>query len=111
MYIKLPFTFLGQMSHEYHHWHATNECFHCFNCKIELLGKPFLPRKGAVYCSIVCSKMRAKEYSLQEECATPPKVEHEQQILVQDNMGTKSIEWSSKASGLDLSAFNSMSLG
>ena len=50
---------LGQMSHADHHWHATNECFNCFNCKTQLLGKPFLPRKGAVYCSIDCSRIHS----------------------------------------------------
>ncbi|XP_017781174.1 PREDICTED: protein prickle-like, partial [Nicrophorus vespilloides] len=46
----------GQMSHEGQHWHATEICFCCHTCRTSLLGRPFLPRRGAIYCSIACSK-------------------------------------------------------
>lgn len=46
----------GQMSHEGQHWHAAERCFCCHTCRSSLLGRPFLPRKGAIYCSIACSK-------------------------------------------------------
>ncbi|XP_046745224.1 protein prickle-like isoform X2 [Diprion similis] len=46
----------GQMSHEGQHWHATESCFCCATCRTSLLGRPFLPRRGAIYCSIACSK-------------------------------------------------------
>uniref|UniRef100_A0A146KRA4 Protein espinas n=2 Tax=Lygus hesperus TaxID=30085 RepID=A0A146KRA4_LYGHE len=46
----------GQMSHEGQHWHATEECFRCHTCSKSLLGSPFLPARGAIYCSIACSK-------------------------------------------------------
>uniref|UniRef100_A0A1B6DJX5 Protein prickle n=1 Tax=Clastoptera arizonana TaxID=38151 RepID=A0A1B6DJX5_9HEMI len=46
----------GQMSHEGQHWHATEQCFCCHTCQVSLLGRPFLPRRGAIYCSIACSK-------------------------------------------------------
>lgn len=46
----------GQMSHEGQHWHATELCFCCHTCRTSLLGRPFLPRRGAIYCSIACSK-------------------------------------------------------
>lgn len=46
----------GQMSHEGQHWHATERCFACHTCAATLLGRPFLPRKGAIFCSIACSK-------------------------------------------------------
>ncbi|XP_060516072.1 protein prickle-like isoform X2 [Cylas formicarius] len=46
----------GQMSHEGQHWHATETCFCCHTCRTSLLGRPFLPRRGAIYCSIACSK-------------------------------------------------------
>ncbi|XP_066601433.1 protein prickle-like isoform X2 [Prorops nasuta] len=46
----------GQMSHEGQHWHATEVCFCCATCRTSLLGRPFLPRRGAIYCSIACSK-------------------------------------------------------
>ncbi|XP_063366583.1 protein prickle isoform X2 [Cydia amplana] len=46
----------GQMSHEGQHWHATERCFACHTCRASLLGRPFLPRKGAIFCSIACSK-------------------------------------------------------
>lgn len=44
------------MSHEGQHWHATDQCFCCHTCRASLLGRPFLPRRGAIYCSIACSK-------------------------------------------------------
>ncbi|KAF4524295.1 hypothetical protein B566_EDAN005351 [Ephemera danica] len=46
----------GQMSHEGQHWHATELCFCCQTCRTSLLGRPFLPRRGAIFCSIACSK-------------------------------------------------------
>ncbi|CAN7984271.1 unnamed protein product, partial [Ixodes pacificus] len=46
----------GQMSHEGQHWHATEACFRCSACQTSLLGRPFLPRKGLIYCSLQCSK-------------------------------------------------------
>ncbi|XP_014243586.1 protein prickle-like isoform X1 [Cimex lectularius] len=46
----------GQMSHEGQYWHATEKCFCCHTCHISLLGRPFLPTTGAIYCSIACSK-------------------------------------------------------
>ncbi|KAH9381393.1 hypothetical protein HPB48_009027 [Haemaphysalis longicornis] len=46
----------GQMSHEGQHWHATEACFRCATCRQSLLGRPFLPRKGLIYCSLQCSK-------------------------------------------------------
>lgn len=47
----------GQMSHEGQHWHATEACFRCHACHAPLLGRPFLPRKGLIYCSVHCSKV------------------------------------------------------
>ncbi|RXG58045.1 Protein prickle [Armadillidium vulgare] len=46
----------GQMTHEGQHWHSTEECFCCHTCRTPLLGRLFLPRRGAIYCSIACSK-------------------------------------------------------
>ena len=46
----------GQMSHDGQHWHATDQCFSCSTCRCSLLGRPFLPRRGSIYCSIACSK-------------------------------------------------------
>ena len=44
------------MTHEGQHWHATDDCFSCQNCRVTLLGRPFLPRRGLIYCSVACSK-------------------------------------------------------
>jgi hypothetical protein len=49
-------TFLGQVAHGGQHWHATDPCFSCHTCHKSLLNRPFLPRRGVVYCSIPCSK-------------------------------------------------------
>uniref|UniRef100_A0A2P2HYN0 Prickle-like protein 2 n=3 Tax=Hirondellea gigas TaxID=1518452 RepID=A0A2P2HYN0_9CRUS len=46
----------GQMTHEGQHWHATESCFCCHTCQSSLLGRPFLPRRGSIFCSIACSK-------------------------------------------------------
>lgn len=53
----------GQMSHEGQHWHATEACFRCSACQTSLLGRPFLPRKGLIYCSLQCSKGDSKSPS------------------------------------------------
>ncbi|KAM9311039.1 prickle-like protein 1 [Gastrophryne carolinensis] len=45
----------AQMTYDGQHWHATESCFCCAQCKLSLLGCPFLPKKGRIYCSKTCS--------------------------------------------------------
>ncbi|XP_023696353.2 prickle-like protein 1 isoform X1 [Paramormyrops kingsleyae] len=45
----------AQMTYDGLHWHATETCFCCAQCKATLLGCPFLPRQGRIYCSKACS--------------------------------------------------------
>ncbi|XP_051976783.1 prickle-like protein 1 [Xyrauchen texanus] len=45
----------AQMTYEGVHWHATDKCFCCAQCKTSLLGCPFLPKEGRIYCSKACS--------------------------------------------------------
>ncbi|KPP68215.1 hypothetical protein Z043_113126, partial [Scleropages formosus] len=45
----------GQMTYEGQHWHATEACFCCARCRLPLLGRPFLPRGGLIFCSRPCS--------------------------------------------------------
>uniref|UniRef100_A0A8C2HN76 Prickle homolog 1a n=1 Tax=Cyprinus carpio TaxID=7962 RepID=A0A8C2HN76_CYPCA len=45
----------AQMTYDGLHWHATDACFSCARCKSSLLGCPFLPRQGRIYCSKTCS--------------------------------------------------------
>ncbi|KAG7523547.1 prickle 1 [Solea senegalensis] len=45
----------AQMTHDGLHWHATESCFSCAYCKSSLLGCPFLPHQGRIYCSKACS--------------------------------------------------------
>lgn len=44
------------MTYEGIHWHATDKCFCCAHCKSSLLGCPFLPKEGRIYCSKACSQ-------------------------------------------------------
>lgn len=46
----------GQMTHDGQHWHATPHCFKCHTCQKSLLGQPFLPKHGVIYCSAACSR-------------------------------------------------------
>ncbi|XP_064605084.1 prickle-like protein 1-B [Liolophura sinensis] len=46
----------GQMTHDGQHWHATDQCFKCHTCQKSLLGQPFLPKHGVIYCSAACSR-------------------------------------------------------
>lgn len=43
------------MTYDGLHWHATESCFSCAQCKNSLLGCPFLPHQGRIYCSKACS--------------------------------------------------------
>ncbi|CDQ60525.1 unnamed protein product [Oncorhynchus mykiss] len=45
----------GQMTYDGQHWHATEGCFCCARCKSSLLGRPFLPKHGQIFCSRSCS--------------------------------------------------------
>ncbi|CAB1336504.1 unnamed protein product, partial [Coregonus sp. 'balchen'] len=45
----------GQMTYEGQHWHAAESCFCCARCRLPLLGRPFLPRGGLIFCSRPCS--------------------------------------------------------
>lgn len=46
----------GQMTHDGQHWHASEMCFRCHTCQTSLLGRPFLPKHGVIYCSAACSR-------------------------------------------------------
>ena len=46
----------SQMAHNGQHWHATDDCFSCYNCRKPLLGRPFLPKSGEIFCSPECSR-------------------------------------------------------
>ncbi len=43
------------MTYEGQHWHASEACFSCACCRLALLGRPFLPRGGLIFCSRSCS--------------------------------------------------------
>lgn len=43
------------MTYDGQHWHATEDCFCCARCKKSLLGRPFLPKQGQIFCSRACS--------------------------------------------------------
>lgn len=43
------------MTYDGQHWHATESCFCCTRCKKSLLGRPFLPKQGQIFCSRACS--------------------------------------------------------
>ncbi|XP_077373466.1 prickle-like protein 1a isoform X2 [Festucalex cinctus] len=45
----------AQMTYDGLHWHATESCFSCAQCKSSLMGCPFLPHQGRIYCSKACS--------------------------------------------------------
>ena len=47
-----------RLQHEELIWHGTDECFVCAFCSISLLGQPYLPRHGKVFCS----KDHAKQF-------------------------------------------------
>lgn len=51
----LPGVDHAQMTYDGQHWHATETCFSCAQCKTSLLGCPFLPKQGQIYCSKTCS--------------------------------------------------------
>uniref|UniRef100_A0A8B9ZTR4 LIM zinc-binding domain-containing protein n=1 Tax=Anas zonorhyncha TaxID=75864 RepID=A0A8B9ZTR4_9AVES len=46
----------GQMAYEGQHWHALPACFCCAACGRPLLGLPFLPRGGQLFCSRLCAQ-------------------------------------------------------
>ncbi|KAM5145872.1 prickle planar cell polarity protein 3 [Mantella aurantiaca] len=62
----------GQLSHGAQHWHASDGCFSCGRCGKSLLGQPFLPRHGQIYCSRSCSLERAS--SERSISPAPPEV-------------------------------------
>eukprot|EP00062_Callorhinchus_milii_P009902 gi/632954196/ref/XP_007892833.1/ PREDICTED: prickle-like protein 1 [Callorhinchus milii] len=45
----------AQMTYDGQHWHATDKCFSCAHCRTTLLGCPFLPKQGQIFCSKACS--------------------------------------------------------
>lgn len=48
----------ARLNHEELVWHGTDECFVCAYCSTSLLGQPYLPREGKVFCS----KEHAKKF-------------------------------------------------
>ncbi|XP_067880487.1 5'-nucleotidase domain-containing protein 2 isoform X3 [Heterodontus francisci] len=45
----------SQMAYRGQHWHATHLCFCCAHCRQSLLGQPFLPKQGQIFCCKACS--------------------------------------------------------
>ncbi|KAM9829678.1 protein espinas isoform X2 [Syngnathus typhle] len=45
----------SKMTYEGQRWHAVEFCFCCARCRLPLLGRPFLPRRGLIFCSRACS--------------------------------------------------------
>ncbi|XP_041072140.1 prickle-like protein 1b [Carcharodon carcharias] len=45
----------AQMTYDGQHWHATDKCFCCAQCRTSLLACPFLPKQGQIFCSKTCS--------------------------------------------------------
>ncbi|CAH2316140.1 prickle 2 isoform X1 [Pelobates cultripes] len=61
----------GQLSYGGQHWHASEGCFCCGRCRTSLLGRPFLPRHGQIYCSRSCSLAR----TVSEHSISPSRIE------------------------------------
>lgn len=40
-----------RLQHDNQVWHGTDQCFLCYYCKESLIGQPFLPKHGRVFCS------------------------------------------------------------
>lgn len=81
----------GQMSHDSQHWHATDRCFSCSLCRSSLLGRPFLPRRGAIYCSISCSKGESPTSTQYSGLDTQSHKEQLNGQLFQSELSTNSI--------------------
>ncbi|XP_075258178.1 uncharacterized protein LOC142350280 isoform X2 [Convolutriloba macropyga] len=46
-----------QVTYQDQHWHANKEgCFNCHNCGKNLVGLPFIPKTGIIFCSQSCKK-------------------------------------------------------
>ncbi|KAL1020981.1 hypothetical protein UPYG_G00007180 [Umbra pygmaea] len=67
----------GQMTYEGQHWHAAESCFCCAHCRLPLLGRPFLPRGGLIFCSRPCSLGEDPENS--DSCDSALQSRHPQQ--------------------------------
>lgn len=68
----------SQMEHNGQHWHATDNCYCCYNCRKPLLGQPFLPKNGEIYCSPECSRGVPAVYQ-----------SHEHFVPIQSDLNTK----------------------
>ncbi|KAF1390154.1 hypothetical protein PFLUV_G00055160 [Perca fluviatilis] len=66
----------GQMTYEGQHWHAVESCFCCARCQLPLLGRPFLPRGGLIFCSRACSLGEDPNNSDSCDSALPSKPQH-----------------------------------
>ncbi|XP_014117348.1 PREDICTED: prickle-like protein 3 isoform X3 [Pseudopodoces humilis] len=44
------------VTHRGQHWHPLPGCFRCAPCGLPLLGRPFLPRGGQIFCSPRCAQ-------------------------------------------------------
>ncbi|XP_031146238.1 prickle-like protein 2 isoform X2 [Sander lucioperca] len=66
----------GQMTYEGQHWHAVESCFCCARCQLPLLGRPFLPRGGLIFCSRACSLDEDPNNSDSCDSALPSKPQH-----------------------------------
>jgi hypothetical protein len=69
------------MTHGDQHWHASDTCFACNNCNVGLLGKPFIPREGSVYCTATCMRKNEKDFQSREHSIESSSFEEEIKTL------------------------------
>nr|CAB3265149.1 pck2 prickle 2 [Phallusia mammillata] len=87
----------GQMQYEGQHWHATDKCFCCHRCRKSLLGRPFLPKSGRIFCSKSCSlgedpchsESDSQHSSSQYETAQTPKSHNVRHSLNLENLAQR----------------------
>uniref|UniRef100_A0A8C5MLV4 Prickle planar cell polarity protein 3 n=1 Tax=Leptobrachium leishanense TaxID=445787 RepID=A0A8C5MLV4_9ANUR len=81
----------GQLSYGGQHWHASEGCFCCGRCKKSLLGRPFLPRHGQIYCSRSCSLARtSSEHSISPTPIEMPLPKETRDVGTSTNLSTES---------------------
>ncbi len=80
------------MTHDGQHWHANSSCFSCRTSSTSLLGRPYLPRRGLIYCSLACSRGEPPTPAqIEKQSKNDMAVEKETKAVQGQNTGTEKV--------------------
>lgn len=99
----------GRMTHEGHHWHATDLCFACRTCGQSLKQQSFLLKQSELYCSASCLAEISENSNHQGKLIACKRQMIRPKGSVDDSLPEDSVSWTSVSNREDQSSVSTYS--